>query len=261
MFIGLGCTQLPVSTPTTTPQIVIKKKPDTADIKIQAQNFCEARGYELIIRFDKTAQSSGSFCRFKDGSECEAVAFFTGKCVPGNKGPTATSTPPIKTNSLLVCTTDYNPVCGANGINYTNSCVAQAQGIKIARNGVCLNKDIINAQENEPAIKTAESKGEIKTTNNIIIEKLSPESWLPIVKDMVISNPPSDPPAFIEKCTVAGRTYYFRSDGCTNCFAVLYDIGGIPVCYPNNDINSDCPASFDKTYRSKYCTRIWQDPR
>lgn len=262
LTIGAGCSSKPQNTTTTTtPQIVIKKKPATADIKTQAENFCEAMGNESIVRFEKITQGSSSFCRLKDGSECEAVAYFTGKCVPGKKDKIATSTLPTKTSGLIACGADYEPICGADGLNYTNLCVAQAQGVKIAHKGVCVNKDIIEAQDNEQAVKITENKDSAQTTGAVIVEKLSPENWLPIVKDFVLSNPPSEPPAFIEKCAIAGKTYYFRSDGCSSCFTILYNTAGEPVCYPNNDMNGSCPASFDKAYRSKYCARVWQDPR
>ena len=262
LTIGAGCSSKPQkTTATTTPQIVIKKKPAVADIKIQAQNFCEAKGYELIVRFDKTAQTSKSFCRFKDNGECDAVEFFTGKCVPESKNKIAKTPSTAKTGGLIACSMEYEPTCGADGLNYTNSCVAQAQGVKIAHKGVCINKDIIEAQDNEQAVKTAENKENTQTTEAVIVEKLSPENWLPIVKDFVLSNPPSEPPAFIEKCAIAGKTYYFHSDGCASCFTILYNTAGEPICYPNNDMNGSCPASFDKAYRSKYCTRVWQDPR
>lgn len=261
LTIGAGCSSKPQTTGTTTPQIVIKKKPGAVDIKTQAENFCEARGYELIIRFDKTAQASKSFCRLKDSSECGAVEFFTGKCVQGSKNKITKTPSTAKTSGLIACSMEYDPVCGADGLNYTNPCVAQAQGIKIAHKGVCVNKDIIEAQDNEQAVKITENKNGAQTTETVIVEKLSPENWLPIVKDLVLSSPPSDPPAFIEKCAIAGKTYYFRSDGCASCFTILYNTAGEPVCYPSNDINGSCPASFDKAYRSKYCTRVWQDPR
>lgn len=262
LILGAGCSSKPQTTvSTTTPQAVIKKKPATEDIKIQAQNFCEAKGYELIIRFDKATQNSKSFCRFKDSSECEAVEFFTGKCVQGSKNKITKTPSTVKTGGLIACSMEYDPVCGADGLNYTNSCVAQAQGVKIAHKGVCINKDIIEAQDNELAVKITENKDGAQTTETTIVEKLKPENWLPIVKDFVLSNPPSDPPAFIEKCAIAGKTYYFRSDGCASCFTILYDTGGEPVCYPSNDIDSSCPATFDKTYRAQHCSRIWQDPR
>jgi len=40
-----------------------------------------------------------------------------------------------------VCTREYFPVCGCNGVTYGNSCVAESFGLKSWIIGVCLNKN------------------------------------------------------------------------------------------------------------------------
>jgi len=50
---------------TTTPKVI--KMPET-EAKPE-HTFCESRGHELIIRFDKETQSSKAYCRFPDTTE------------------------------------------------------------------------------------------------------------------------------------------------------------------------------------------------
>lgn len=42
-----------------------------------------------------------------------------------------------KINPNVVCTTQYDPVCGCNNKTYGNACSAGAAGIRIAYTGEC----------------------------------------------------------------------------------------------------------------------------
>jgi len=68
--------RLDPTTPTSTP--VVTKQPVKADDP--ANIFCKSQGHDLIIRFDQETQSSKSFCRFSDLTECTANDFYTGDC-------------------------------------------------------------------------------------------------------------------------------------------------------------------------------------
>ncbi len=63
-------------------------------------------------------------CIFKDNSECESEMFYRGECLKGEY---------ILEDK--VCTKEYNPVCGENGVTYSNPCVAGE--IPIVKEGIC----------------------------------------------------------------------------------------------------------------------------
>lgn len=42
-----------------------------------------------------------------------------------------------KINTTVVCTAQYDPVCGCNNKTYGNACVAGAAGIRVIYSGEC----------------------------------------------------------------------------------------------------------------------------
>jgi putative hemolysin len=76
--------------------------------------------------------STGKYgvCVFKDNSECEEWMFYNGECDVGEH----------KTDPDRICTEEYAPVCGFNGVTYSNECYAGF--VEIAYQGECnLDKD------------------------------------------------------------------------------------------------------------------------
>ncbi|HQF57257.1 MAG TPA: Kazal-type serine protease inhibitor domain-containing protein [Candidatus Magasanikbacteria bacterium] len=234
---------------TTTPKVI--KMPET-EAKPE-HTFCESRGHELIIRFDKETQSSKAYCRFPDTTECEALSYMQGKCNPGNNSinysPTTTEQP---TKTIKDCPKNFDPVCGENGITFTNECIAASQNIKVVAIGNC-QKD-----EEKEFVDKKINNNNSNSNNNI---NTSPPYWLPVITDMFILEPKSSPVAFVEKCIYDKTIVYYASYGCENCEDMLYNEEAVLICYPNKDLTKACPNYFDLKTKKNYCRRIWSDPR
>ncbi|MBI4427391.1 MAG: DUF333 domain-containing protein [Candidatus Magasanikbacteria bacterium] len=257
VLLGAGCfTKSPktaVNNTVTSTAEVVKKKPQIDTSANPAYAYCKKTGNELIIRFNETTSSSIAYCRFADTTECEAEKYFKQACAPGQGAETYTVTE--KNNDFTACTNEYEPVCGANGINFTNSCLAQVQGIIISHTGVCAPAEQKQIAQDNPSGQT-EKIVTVDSQNTT-----DPSGWLGIIKDFALSAPKSNPPAFIEKCAYSGNTAYYFSPGCDGCATTLYNQNGNIICYPSNDLDNTCPAYFTGAYRANYCTKTWQDNR
>jgi Kazal-type serine protease inhibitor-like protein len=64
--------------------------------------------------------TEGSYCAIEKG-QCKIIADVSGVC---QKKPE-------------VCTQQFQPVCGCDGKNYSNPCVAAAAGVSVASDGEC----------------------------------------------------------------------------------------------------------------------------
>ena len=51
--------------------------------------------------------------------------------------PTADCIDPSKVNPSGICTMEYDPVCGCNGLTYANACVAKNAGLRSFKLGPC----------------------------------------------------------------------------------------------------------------------------
>ncbi|MBI4992714.1 MAG: DUF333 domain-containing protein [Candidatus Magasanikbacteria bacterium] len=264
VLLGAGClsktSKTVVNNTATSAAEVVKKKPQIDTSANPAYAYCKKTGNELIIRFNETTSSSVAYCRFVDTTECEAEKFFKQTCAPGQGAKTYALTE--KNNNFAACTNEYEPICGANGITYTNTCLAQVQGIIISHTGVCApteQKQVVIENKNSTAENTSKNAEKIAAVDNQ--NTSDPSGWLGIIKDFALSAPKSNPPAFIEKCAYSGNTTYYFSPGCDGCATTLYNQNGNIICYPSNDLDNTCPAYFTGAYRANYCSKTWQDNR
>lgn len=260
LIIGAGCATkkpAPTQTDTTKKTEIIKKKPQTEEPTNPSHDYCQKTGNEIIIRMDQTTTSSIAYCRFADGTECEAEKYFKQSCAPGQGAKPYQ--PPEQFDNFSVCTNEYEPVCGANGINYTNACLAQTQGIIISHKGVCKPSEL--KQPENTIDSSAPAVNQNKSNTTVENQDAVDTGWLGIIKDFALSMPKSNPPAFIEKCVYSNNPIYYSSPGCDGCVTTLYDKTGKVICYPSNDIDNDCPPYFTSVYRANSCSKIWQDSR
>jgi len=265
IFVISGCgkdatMETSETTPTTTIPVVKKQPTEPENL---AENFCKNSGHELIIRFDQKTQHSKSFCRFSDMTECDANDFYLGNCLPGEGALPKQTKPKEDINIFTACGTEYEPVCGQDELTYTNNCLAQIQGIIISHQGACVSGKTTVAPDYKTNSKTPSTKPKPEEESFSDLPPTvdtSVPSWMGVVKDFILSSSANSPKAFIEKCNYGDETYYFQSDGCADCFSILYNKDGDSICYPSNDLNGDCPGSFTNKYRPG-CTRIWTDDR
>lgn len=92
-------------------------------IENPASNFCIEEGGSVEIRSNDLGEYG--VCIFNDNSECEEWMFFNGNCNIGD----------FIREPNKACTLEYNPVCGVNGVTYSNPCMAGE--VPIVKEGSC----------------------------------------------------------------------------------------------------------------------------
>ena len=125
MILTLIVSALLITACTNTKQIEEKKNTQLAN---PASEFCIKNGGKLEIVTASDGSQSGN-CKLADGTICEEWQYFRGECP--------------KKDELRVCTMEWAPVCGEDGITYGNKCGAGDTPIKYegeCKDAIALNK-------------------------------------------------------------------------------------------------------------------------
>ena len=101
------------------------------------QMFCTERGCNTSCYADTDCRD-GTYCTFPVSS-CSGASSSAGSFAP-SEGDIGAD--PVEGGQCLsrtdLCTLDYTPVCGCNGVTYGNACAAVNAGVQIASRGECL---------------------------------------------------------------------------------------------------------------------------
>ena len=97
-------------------------------------NPCHADVAGISVDFEGPCEDEGVACT-QDGNQCERneVCFFPDGASCGENGAQGI----CEVIPDVVCDTQREPVCGCDGMTYSNECVARQQGVSVERLGEC----------------------------------------------------------------------------------------------------------------------------
>ena len=113
--------------------LTLSKKPNKGSSCCPApfSNVCCQSNEKCII--DDPCKDQGPECTATLGTKCVALADDC-MCAPGERFDTQNCIPE---GEGTICITLFDPVCGCDGMTYSNSCVAGSKGIKKFTKGEC----------------------------------------------------------------------------------------------------------------------------
>ncbi len=278
LLIGAGCGDDETETPAAAQQVVVKKPANETNPFQIAYDRCLDEGYS--VRTEENEKGEATFyCVFPGNTGCELTSYTAGACHSGSGAITLTSNIDPLLEKLRSCTSDSPPVCGDNGKNYVNECVAAVQGIPVKHEGLCLQQEVAVAPTPVATVPTPSitpatpssaanpppaSTGVTAAPKPTVPPSLPPDTpaasaWLSLVMDLLSGEPAATPRAQIEKCVYQNTLVYYTDSGALP--GMLYSSDGSLICYPDNNLNNLCPSFFKVKNRSTNCSVIWKDKR
>ena len=272
LFLGLGCSSQPVVVPAPiiTAPTTTTEAPLLPDQTQEAVSFCERNGNKSIVQLDDQTKKMHAVCLFADNTACDAIAYMENTCRSGN-GARVVGGSDSEITALIRNCNDADPaVCGNDGNNYTNHCVAELPKVAILHTGSCTANEQANPLTETPSqTSTTTLPTAASATGGTEIGITEPKpaggeqiaSWLPTIEQIIQSTGPQSPRSIISSCVLNTSQFYLYQESSEKSFAVLYNIDGRIQCFPNNDITHSCPAGVEIGQRATNCRQIWKDSR
>ena len=266
-LISAGCrsTLTKTNTASSTPlSTTVHKKPIVPSTIETANQFCEKQGFTIAAQFNTDTNEMKFYCVFSGNLACEALAFVNGKCSKKSGAITFQASPDTLLERLRSCNVASPPVCGLNGKNYTNRCVAELNSVAVKHDGLCTATESSGLTLNQTTTQTPQAAFPTlpaATKQQLVKDKTETAAWLGLLIDLIQAESPKTPPTFIEQCIYPKATLYFYSSGCADCQSTLYNQNGLVLCYPSSDSAGNCPNYFNLKTKSSFCSLIWKDKR
>lgn len=251
----------------------------TSSVVLQAAyTICQEEGHQAGLFFNGQTIVSELFCVFDSGARCPAEAYLLGTCTEDLANEalellTALQALEEAEEDVTVvdgegedrfCETDTQPVCGIDGKTYTNRCLAEQAAMLVDYEGACTVIDTEQKLEDAEAVEVrvteerttftrdtnpppSASRSTFRSTRSSNTGPLVSEEDL--VEPVWRGNVMSLGGLRMEQCYLSRRTYYYVDTQ----IDVLYDSDGEVVCYPEADINGNCPDDFILNDRARTC--------
>ncbi len=260
IFIGAGCVSNDNQV-SDLPDEIFRKPASIANPLTDAYVFCEKSGNKIVVQYDAASDDSKVFCVFSNNSQCDALAFAQGACSKGNGAKVFTGNGLSDTQLMRSCGVTDPAVCGIDGKNYTNSCIAALQNIPVLHEGVCSKTESsLQAKQfsNQNQVSSGQQNNNSQSGSSQIDTNTGDSAnWLNMVISLTSSQPTKSPRSKISKCGINNDYYYYFEQGGSEKFAVLYNEDGETYCFPGNDVTEACPENFS----GNSCKQIWRDAR
>ena len=282
VLVGAGCGSAPIQ-PEPGQEEQIYKQPEQENTLTRAYEACTKAGYKIVVQYDAKSSNSKAFCVFDNTSQCDAIAFLNNACSKKDGAKVFEKQTLSEIQLIRSCGTNDPSVCGIDGNNYSNACVAAQKEVPVSHVGICKkegttlqkksDKDIEDEKSDEPddlsRYKAYNKEGSYRlyrynntrngqaTEDQVEDNTSEPANWINMIINLAKVQSPRTPRSEILKCPLGNQDFYLYNESGKQGFSVLYDDEGDTYCFPGNDLTDDCPQEF----KQSSCSQIWKDAR